>query len=170
MLFRIVIAFLLIGFLSALCAQSKVSQTVRFEIAPHTGFMDGSGQFGLDLSMNYPAVNLEFSAAQVIGETANLYPLNVNVVFNFAQKGKLIPFGSLGAGLLLNVPTTALGSKTLSLPGLNFGGGLRFYLSEEFGVRLGVNQYLLNVESNRDNVKELLIFQEVTLGFILILN
>jgi hypothetical protein len=159
------IACLLISWASA---QDK--DNVRFELSPHTGFMDGSGQFGLDASMNYKAFNLEFSAAQVIGETADLYPLNVNLLFNLAKKGQMIPYGGVGVGLLLTVPSTTIGNKTLSSLGLNFGGGLRFYFTDDFGLRLGVNQFLTNIKSKRDASEELLIFQEVTIGVIFVFN
>lgn len=141
---------------------------VVFELSPHTGFMDGGGEFGLDLGMNYKSLSLEFSVAQVIGKTADLFPLNVNLILNFANKGKIIPYGGVGAGLLLTVPTTTIGNKTLSNLGINFGGGLRYYLSDEFGLKFGVSQYLTNVKNSRDNYEELLIFQEVTLGVIFV--
>mgnify|MGYP001611682543 CR=1 FL=1 len=38
---------------------------VSFEIPPHTGLMGGSGTFGLRLSMNYSAFNLELAGEQV---------------------------------------------------------------------------------------------------------
>jgi len=158
----------IILFLAAFQAHAQQNDKVVFELSPHTGFMDGSGQFGLDASMNYKSFNLEFSGAQVIGETADLYPLNVNLLFNLATKGKMIPYGGVGVGLLLTVPSTTIGNKTLSSFGVNFGGGVRFYLTDEFGLRLGVNQFLTNIESKRDESEELLIFQEVTLGVIFV--
>lgn len=149
---------------------SQKTSSVTFEVAPHTGFMDGSGLFGLDVSMNYKSFNMEFSGAQVIGETADLYPLNLNLLFNLASSGKMIPYGGVGAGLLLTVPSTTIGNKTLSNLGINFGGGLRFYINKTFGIRLGVNQFLTHIESKRDASKELLIFQEVTLGVVFVFN
>ena len=151
-----------------LVSAQRTGSGMSFELSPHTGFMDGSGVFGLDASMNYKSVNLEFSIAQVIGETADLYPLDINLVFNLAMAGKMIPYGSVGAGMLLTVPSTSIGNRTVSNPGINFGGGLRFYLSDKFGLRLGVNQYLTNVKSKRDQSEELLIFQEVSLGVIFV--
>ncbi|NOG45592.1 MAG: outer membrane beta-barrel protein [Calditrichaeota bacterium] len=152
----------------SLQVNAQQSDKVKFELSPHTGFMDGSGQFGLDASMNYKSFNLEFSGAQVIGETADLYPLNVNLLFNLATKGKMIPYGGVGVGLLLTVPSTTIGNKTLSNIGMNFGGGVRFYFTDTFGVRLGANQFLTNIKNKRDENEELLIFQEVTLGVIFV--
>lgn len=166
--YKTLIFLLLLLLISNGIAQTENKTDVSFEISPHTGFMDGSGLFGIDASMNYKSINIEFSGDQVIGETADLYPLDINLVFNLAQKGNMIPYGSIGAGLLLTVPSTTVGNKTLSNLGMNFGGGLRFYLSDGFGLRLGVNQYLTNVKSQRDESEELLIFQEVTLGFIFV--
>jgi hypothetical protein len=153
---------------SGVIAQVSPDKGVYFELSPHTGFMDGSGVFGLDASMNYKSLNLEFSGSQVIGETADMFPLTLNLVINFAQSGKMIPFGLVGAGLLLTVPTTTIGNKTVSTLGLNFGGGLRFYVSDSFGLRLGVTQYLTNIESKRDATDELLTFQEVTIGVVFV--
>ena len=141
---------------------------MSFELSPNTGFMDGSGVFGLDASMNYKSVNLEFSATQVIGETADMFPLNINLVFNLATSGKMIPYGRVGAGLLLTVPTTSIGNKTISNLAMNFGGGVRFYLADKFGLRLGVSQFLTNIKSQRDQNEELLIFQEVSVGVIFV--
>jgi len=163
-------AFLSIVFLFFLSSILFAQDDVVFEISPHTGFMDGGGEFGLDLGMNYKSISLEFSGAQVIGKTADLFPLNVNLILNFATKGKIIPYGGVGAGLLLTVPTTTIGNKTLSSLGINFGGGLRYYLSDEFGLKFGVNQYLTNIKNTRDNYEELLIFQEVTIGVIFVIK
>jgi hypothetical protein len=160
----VIYIFLIMPFSSVLFAQDEVA----FELAPHTGFMDGGGEFGLDLGMNYKSISLEFSGAQVIGKTSDLFPLNVNLILNFATKGKIIPFGGVGAGLLLTVPTTTVGNKTLSNLGINFGGGLRYYISDDFGLKFGVNQYLTNIKNARDNYEELLIFQEVVLGVIFV--
>jgi hypothetical protein len=140
---------------------------MKFEISPNTGFMDGSGEFGLDASMNYKAINLEFSAAQVIGETADLYPLMLNLVFNFSKTGNMIPFGMIGTGLFLTVPST-IGSRSVSTLGMNFGGGIRYYFSDDLGIRIGVSQNLTTIKNTRDNFDELLIFQEVTIGFIFV--
>jgi len=151
-----------------LSSVAYAQEDVAFEISPHTGFMDGGGEFGLDMSMNYKSVSLEFSGAQVIGKTSDLYPLNVNLILNFATQGKIIPFGGVGGGLLLTVPTTTVGNKTLSNLGINFGGGLRYYLSDDFGLKFAVNQYLTDIKNSRDNYEELLIFQEVTFGVIFV--
>lgn len=162
--FKICVLLILVSY----HAYAQKNDNVIFELSPHTGFMDGSGQFGLDASMNYKSFNLEFSGAQVIGETADLYPLNINLLFNLATKSKMIPYGGVGVGLMLTVPSTTVGNKTISSFGVNFGGGIRFYLTDEFGLRLGVNQFLTNIKSIRSESEELLIFQEVTLGVIFV--
>lgn len=159
------LSVLIFSSLSMLAAQEK---NVLFEISPNTGFMDGGAEFGLDASMNYKYVNLEFSVAQVIGETTDLYPLLVNLVFNFAKSSRVIPYGLVGAGLFLTVPTTAIGSQTVSTLSMNFGGGIRYYFNDGVGIRLGVSQYLTTVKNRRDDFEELLIFQEVTLGVIFV--
>jgi len=159
--------FLIIFLVSTTHFLYAQQEGVVFEIAPHTGFMDGSGEFGLDVSMNYKAINLEFSGAQVIGETADLYPLGVNLVFNFASKGNMIPYGLIGADLMLTIPTT-IGSQSISSLGTNFGGGIRYYFSDDLGIRVGVSQYLTSIENKRDDFNELLIFQEVTFGVIFV--
>jgi len=137
---------------------------VTFEISPHTGLMGSSGTFGLKMLMNYSSLSLEIAGEQVIGQIANLYPVSLNVILNLSTRGRLIPYGSVGAGLLLTVPTNALGAETVSTLGINFGGGARYYITRSFGVRLEGKQYITSVGSNRDLKDELLFFQEVSLG------
>lgn len=137
---------------------------VTFEVSPHTGLMGSSGIFGLRLSMNYSSFNLELAGEQVIGRTANLYPISVNVILNLATRGRLIPYGAVGTGLLFAVPTNTIGDETVSSIGVNFGGGARYYLTSKFGIRAEVKQYITTVKSNRDLRDELLIFQEISLG------
>jgi opacity protein-like surface antigen len=137
---------------------------VTFEVTPHTGLMGGSGTFGLNLLMSYGAIGLELAAEQVIGKTANLYPITVNAMLNLTTRGRLIPYGVVGAGLWLTVPTDALGAQTVSTLGLNFGGGARYFVTRSFGIRLEGRQHVTSVGSSREVRDELLFFQEITLG------
>ena len=142
----------------------NLNEGTTFEVAPHTGLMGSSGTFGLNLSVNYNSFNLELAGEQVIGKTANLYPISVNVVLNLATKGRLIPYGAVGVGLWLTVPTNSLGDQTVSTIGMNFGGGARWYISKLFGFRLELKEYITSVSSTRELTDELLFFQEVSLG------
>lgn len=137
---------------------------VTFEISPHTGLMGSSGTFGLKMLMNYSSLSLEIAGEQVIGRTANLYPISLNAILNLSTRGRLLPYGSVGAGLFLTVPTNALGAETVSTLGINFGGGARYYITRSFGIRLEGKQYITSVSSDRDLKDELLFFQEVSLG------
>lgn len=137
---------------------------VHFEVSPHTGLMGGSGVFGLRLGMNYSSFNLELSGEQVIGKTANLYPISINALLNLSTRGRLIPFGSVGAGLLLTVPTSTIGDETVSSIGFNFGGGARYFLTNVFGLRAEARQYITSVKNERDSRNELLVFQEFSIG------
>lgn len=137
---------------------------VSFEISPHTGAMGGSGMFGMRLSMNYSALNMEVAAAQAIGESANLYPITLNFLLNLSTTGRLLPYGLVGGGLFMTVPTNAIGTGTVSTMGVNFGGGARFYLNNTFGFRLEAKQYLTNVSNELESRDELFIFQEISLG------
>lgn len=137
---------------------------VSFEVSPHTGLMGSSGIFGLRLSMNYSSFNLELAGEQVLGKTANLYPISVNAVLNLATRGRLIPYGAVGVGLWLTVPTNTIGDETVSTIGLNFGGGARYYISRSFGFRVEGKQYITSVSSDRELKSELLFFQEVSVG------
>lgn len=137
---------------------------VHFEVSPHTGLMGGSGIFGLQLGMNYSSLSLELSGEQVIGKTANLYPISINALLNLSTRGRLIPFGSVGAGLLLTVPTSTIGDETVSSIGFNFGGGARYFLTSMFGLRAEARQYITSVKNERDSRNELLVFQEFSIG------
>lgn len=147
-----------------------LNEGVTFEISPHTGMMGGSGTFGLCLSMNYSSFNLELAGEQVIGRTANLYPLSVNALLNLVTRGRLIPYGVVGGGLLVTVPTNSIGDETVTTLGMNFGGGGRYYITKSFGVRLEVKQYVTSVRSERDSNTELLFFQEFSVGVTFMLR
>jgi hypothetical protein len=137
---------------------------VTFELSPHTGVMGGSGIFGLRALMNYSSFTLELAGEQVIGKTANLYPVSVNMLLNLSTRGRLIPYGAVGAGLWFTVPTTTVGDRTVTSLGLNFGGGARYYVTKLFGFRLEAKQYMTSISSQRESTSELMFFQEVTLG------
>ncbi len=147
-----------------------LNEGVAFEISPHTGMMGGSGTFGLRVSMNYSSFNLELAGEQVIGKTANLYPLSVNALLNLTTRGRLIPYGIVGGGLLLTVPTNSLGDETVTTLGVNFGGGARYYITRSFGVRVEVKQYVTSVRSERESNNELLFFQEFSVGVTFMLR
>lgn len=137
---------------------------VTFEITPHTGLMGGSGVFGLRAGMNYGALHLELAGEQVIGRTANLYPVSVNALLNLATRGRILPYGAVGVGLLLTVPTTTIGDQTVTTLGVNFGGGARYFLTDAVGVRAEVKQYMTSVENGRDAGSTIMMFQELSLG------
>jgi opacity protein-like surface antigen len=141
-----------------------LNKDVTFEVSPYTGLVGRSGAFGLHLSMNYGSFNLEISGAQVLGKQANLYPLSLNGVLNLSTRSRLIPYGTIGVGLLLTIPTATIGDETVSTVGLNFGAGARYYFTRVFGIRAEVKQYMTNIKNTRDDRSELMLFQEVTLG------
>ncbi len=147
-----------------------LSRGVHFEISPHTSLVGGSGAFGIRLGMNYGSFNLELSGEQVIGRTANLYPVSVNAMLNLATRGRIIPFGSAGVGLLLTVPTSTIGDETVSSIGFNFGGGARYFLTNIFGIRAEARQYVTSIHNQRDARDELLVFQEFSLGVSFLLR
>lgn len=142
----------------------NLNNGVLFEVSPHTGLMGGSGTFGLRLGMNYSSFHLELAGEQVIGKTANMYPVSVNAILNLSTRSNLIPYGVVGVGLLLTVPTTSIGDETVTSIGFNFGGGARYYLTRNFGLRAEAKQFVTNIKSQRDQSSELLFFQEFSLG------
>jgi hypothetical protein len=141
-----------------------LNESVSFEVCPHTGMMGSSGTFGLKLLMTYSSFSLELAGEQVIGRTANLYPISINAVLNLATRGRLIPYGAVGAGLWMTVPVNALGAETVSTLGINFGGGARFFITRSFGVRLEAKQYFTSISDSRGLKNNLLFFQEVSIG------
>lgn len=141
-----------------------LNESVAFEVCPHTGMMGNSGVFGLKLLMTYSSFSLELAGEQVIGKTANLYPISVNAVLNLATHGRLIPYGAVGGGLFMTVPVNSLGAETVSTLGLNFGGGARYFITRSFGVRLEAKQYFTSISNSRGLKNDLLFFQEVSVG------
>ena len=142
----------------------NLNDAVSFEVCPHTGMMGSSGTFGLKLMTTYSSFSLELAAEQVIGKTANLYPVSVNAVLNLATHGRLIPYGAVGVGLFLTVPTSALGAETVSTLGMNFGGGARYFLTRNFGIRIEGKQYVTSVSDSRGLKNDLLFFEEASIG------
>jgi len=147
-----------------------LTQGVTFEISPHTGFMGSSGTLGLSLAMNYGAFSLELAGEQVMGKTADLYPLSVNAVLNLSTSGRLIPYGIVGVALMLTVPSNTIGDETVSTLGISFGGGARFFLTDVFGLRLEGKQHITSVSADRDQQDELLFFQELSVGVTFLLH
>jgi len=141
-----------------------LTQSVMFEVCPHTGMMGSSGIFGLKLLMTYGAFSLELAGEQVIGTTAMLYPISINAVLNLATHGRLIPYGAVGGGLWLTVPVNSLGAETVSTLGINFGGGARYFITRSFGVRLEAKEYFTSISNTRGLKNDLLFFQEVSIG------
>jgi opacity protein-like surface antigen len=130
--------------------------------------MGGSAVLGIKASMTYRPVTLEASADQVMGRAATLYPLTVNAVLDMARPQRVVPFAIVGGGLFLTVPSNSVGDETVSTMGLNFGGGLRFYINRFLGVRFETKQLFTRVANRLEAEKreELLIFQSSSLGVI----
>jgi len=141
-----------------------LNESVAFEVCPHTGMMGSSGTFGLKLMMTYSSFSLELAGEQVIGRTANLYPVSINAVLNLATHSRLIPYGAVGAGLWMTVPVNALGAETVSTLGMNFGGGARYFITRTFGIRVEAKQYFTSISDSRGLKNDLLFFQEVSVG------
>jgi hypothetical protein len=139
-----------------------------WEISPSLGLMGGSVLLGLKASMAYRPVTLEAAVDQVMGRTATLFPFTVNAVLDMSAPARVVPFAIVGGGLFLTVPTNSVGNETISTMGLNFGGGLRFYLNRKLGFRFETKQLFTRVENSLETVKreELLIFQSSSLGVI----
>lgn len=139
-----------------------------WEISPTLGFMGGSALLGLKASMAYRPVTLELVGEQVMGRAATLYPITLNAVLDMARPARVVPFAVVGGGLFLTVPSNSVGDDPVSSMGLNFGGGLRFYVNRFLGIRFETKQLFTRVENRFETQKreELLIFQSTSLGVI----
>ena len=159
----------LLFFLSIISAEDfeKPLDIVHFEISPHAGFMGGGGALGLSASMNYSSIALEMTAEELIGHMATCYPLTANFIVNLASTAKIVPYGIVGGGVLFTVPENAVGSNTVNTIGLNFGGGLRYYLSPKIGVRFESKQLFSRLD-NKEGQNKLVIFQGLSLGVIFV--
>jgi len=147
-----------------------LTKGVFFEVAPYAGAMGGSGMFGLRLGMNYSALNVEVSGEQVIGKTANTYPIMLNFMLNLSKTGRFLPYVGAGGGLLMTVPTNAIGSQTVSSLGASLGVGSRIYLSKQFGFRAEFRQLATNIKDDFEGREEFLTFQEISLGITFMFN
>lgn len=143
----------------------KARVGLPFEVSPTVGFMGGSALLGVKASMGNPA-SLELGVEQVIGRTATLYPLTFNLVFDMALGTRAIPYGIVGGGLFLTVPLNTVGDQTVSSVGLNFGGGMKYFITNSIGIRFETKQLFTRIDNKVDARKELLIFQSTSLGVV----
>jgi opacity protein-like surface antigen len=126
---------------------AKARVGLPFEVSPTVGFM-------------------ELGVEQVIGRTATLYPLTLNLVFDMALGTRAIPYGIVGGGLFLTVPLNTVGDQTISSAGLNFGGGMKYFITNAIGIRFETKQIFTRIDNKVDGRKELLIFQSTSLGVV----
>jgi hypothetical protein len=147
--------------------ESNKTLAYQYEFSPSAGLMGSSALIGLRVSMNTHPVTLELATDQVMGRTATLFPITVNAVLNLADLKKTVPYALIGGGLFLTVPINSVGDQTISSIGINFGGGLRYYISSRIGLRLETKQLFTRIENRRDHRQELLIFQSTSLGVII---
>ena len=138
--------------------------SAAFEIEPYSGVMGGSGMFGIKMGMNYGAVQFGLSAAQVIGESADLFPVLVGLSLNLVTGGRLLPYATAGGGLFVTVPTHAVGARTVSAMSANAGAGLRIILTRSIGLRLEIRQHATNIRDEFIGKYELLYFRELGVG------
>ena len=138
-------------------------------IKPSRGAVIGNGD-AIVIPYGRNRTDWEVELGAVIGKTANMYPISINFALNLSTRGRLLPYGTVGGGLFLTVPTNSLGSETVSTMGVNFGGGARFYVTPNFGFRLEARQYITNVTNELESRNELLIFQEISLGVTFLLR
>lgn len=138
---------------------------VPFEVSPTVGFMGGSALLGVRAGMGSP-VSLELSAEQVIGRAATLYPLTFNLAYDLNLDSRAIPYGIVGGGLFLTVPLNTVGDETVSSVGIEFGGGLKYFITNSIGIRFETKQLFTRIRNKADNRQELLIFQSTSLGVV----
>jgi hypothetical protein len=138
----------------------------QYEFSPAAGLMGASAVIGMRLSMNYHPVNLELATDQVMGRTATLFPVTLNAVLDLADSKKTVPYGIIGGGLFLTVPINSVGDQTVSSIGVNFGGGIRYYINSRIGIRFETKQLFTRIHNKADNRQELLIFQSSSLGVL----
>jgi hypothetical protein len=136
-----------------------------FEISPTVGFMGGSALLGVRASMGNP-VSLELSAEQIIGRTATLYPLTFNLAYDLSFDARAIPYGIVGGGLFLTVPNNTVGDETVSSVGAEFGGGLKYFVTNTIGIRFESKQAVTRIRNQADDREELLFFQSTSLGVV----
>jgi hypothetical protein len=146
--------------------RAETQDSPKYEISPDAGFMGGSAMIGVRAAMNYHPVTLEMAASQVVGATAALYPVTLSVVLDLARLATVVPYGTVGGGLFLTVPTNSVGDETISSIGVSFGGGLRYYLSQRLGIRFETRQLFTRIDNRLDGREEILIFQSSSLGVI----
>lgn len=114
---------------------------------------------GLEQAFTYSTNNLTFQTPHAPGQPTygfgnRLYQYSLNPVFYFTERGSRIrPFLTAGASAMNFTPTDnakaqgrlpqnlrfgAQNTDGTLLPGLNYGGGVKFHLTDRFGFRVDV--------------------------------
>lgn len=112
---------------------------------------------GLEQGFTFSVNNLKFQSPHAVGQPtyafgSRLYNWNLNPLFYFTERGsKIRPFLTVGASALnFNATDNAVAQGRLPqnarfgaqntgdtlLPGLNYGGGVKFHLTDRFGLRI----------------------------------
>lgn len=114
---------------------------------------------GLEQAFTYSTNNVMFQSPLAAGQPnygfgSRLYQFSLNPVFHFTPRGSAFrPFVTVGASALNFTPTDtakalarlpenarfgAAGLNSNLLPGLNYGGGVKYHLTDRFGLRFDV--------------------------------
>ncbi|MEZ4762026.1 MAG: hypothetical protein R3C26_02090 [Calditrichia bacterium] len=92
-----------------------------------------------------------------------MYPVTANVAFNLSTNGKWLPYGTIGGGLLMTVPTEAIGAEHGFVDGGECYGGTRLFIARNLGISFEARHLTLRNDIAAEN--ELLLFREFNLGF-----
>ena len=141
---------------------SRTRGAKNVEVVAMGGFAGASPYIGARGLMGYGGVSMELAGDVVTGNTAVLYPITANFLIDLSNTKTIIPYGVIGGGLFLTVPSNAIGSQSISTLGVNYGGGLRYYFSPAFGLRFESKIFLTELDAKTDvggTRQELLSFQ-----------
>ena len=95
-----------------------------------------------------------------------IYTSMINLAYDLSLDSRAIPYGIVGGGLFLTVPLNTVGDETISSVGLEFGGGLKYFITNSIGIRFETKQLFTRVRNKADDRQELLIFQSTSLGVV----
>ena len=133
------------------------NQGGTFTLDPFTGFysfdreqqLDARSYYGLRGGYNFTDnLGLEAMFGYVPTETRSMayvdrdvkvYRMGVDGVFNFTPNGPLVPFLSVGLGVT-QMNTSSVGAPEHGRGMLNYGGGLKYFLTDTVAVRGDVKQ------------------------------
>jgi hypothetical protein len=147
--------------------KSADSPKLKDGIYRRFGYSFGMGVIELDYTYNWkfvfhssPRFALEGSFRHVLGDAADSYFIMANFSYLLKDRGKFLPYATVGMGVINTVPARSVGLDGVSNMAINVGIGARKYINEKLSLTLSASNYTAFVG------KSVTHFREFTAGIL----